>query len=146
MPREKGSSRKSAEIDKVPGEGPSTLDTIFRLAVIIGGAILLHSSQIPALLLDPTLLWSRPYLVGVASGLTFIVCILLLIIWRHILQRGATFRHWRVRMRRPIQVLTLSGIISASSLTIAFWPVYGFWTIPLFSVLSYVVLCLLSFV
>lgn len=136
----------SIELEVSKADESPVQQIFIRLLVIFGGIMLLCSSRIPALLVAPTPLFYLPYLVGISSSIVFLLCILSLAIWRHILRRGNTFKHWRLRTRRPIFILTTAGFLAYCAFSIAFWPVYGIWSLPLFTVVAYAILSALSFV
>lgn len=138
-----------ADIDDLPElvERNHPIQILVRISLIFLGGYVFYHSRVPSLLfVDPSALHRPAYLIGYSCSLIFAFVAVLLTIWRHIIQRGRSFRYWRLRSRKPVVVLTFSGLISYFAFMVAFWPVYGFRAIPLFTLFSYSILSALSFV
>lgn len=138
--------RRNVDIEDVPGEKTTSTEYAFRILVLVSGVAFFCYTSISQHLIQPEKLLQWPYKVGILSGSLFTLVVVGLIVWRHALHKISSFRHWRARMRRPIQALTLSGVVSYLSMSVAFWPVYSIWSFGIFAVLSYVIICALTFV
>jgi hypothetical protein len=139
-------AKSNAQLDGEPYERSSVQQIIMRLAILTGGILLFYHSRVPYLLLDPIPLYRYPFYVGLVLFSIFLIVTIALVIWRQVLQRGATYRHFKLRSRRPVVIMTLSGVLAFFSFSAAFWPVYGIWSPMLFTIFSYAILCALSFV
>lgn len=140
------SENVDADLEEVPAARSAVHEILLRIVVALVGSYFFYHSRIPTLLRKPAPLYRVPYLIGISSGLVFLACTVLLVLWRHVLRRGTSFRHWKLRTRKPVVVLTLSGLTTYMAFSTAFWPVYGILSPMLFTLLAYSVLCALSFV
>ena len=140
------SENTEADLEEVPVARSAAHEVLLRIAVALAGVYFFYHSRIPLLLQSPAPLYRIPYLIGMASGGIFVACTVFLVVWRHVIRRGTSFRHWKLRTRKPVIVLTLSGLVAYMAFSMAFWPIYGILSPMLFTLLAYSVLCALSFV
>lgn len=138
-------SHASLEDVSKPPASPQKFALRFLLA-LLGAYYFFFHSTILHHLRRPEGLFQAPYWVGLLATGTFVITTVFLVLWKYVLRRGQSFRHLRLRTRKPIVVLTLSGLVAYFALIVAFWPVFGFSSPVIFTLLSYSVLCGLSFV
>lgn len=117
-----------------------------RLAVLVAAVMAIRWTGLLGHVRNPVGLYQPAYRVGVTAGSIALSVILLVLVWKYLVQRGVSYRHLRMRARRPLVVIIVSELIAFVAFSLAFWPVYGIKGPFLFALLSYALLCLLSFV
>lgn len=129
------------------GNPSSTMQVkLMRLLVIVMAMLAVQWAGLLSHVCNPTGLYLPAYRVGLTSGAVSLIIILLVLLWKYVVQRGVSYRHLRMRARRPLLVIVTSGTVAFVSFSLAFWPVYGLKGPFLFALISYGVLCSLSFV
>ena len=137
----------NASLDTTTDPPTSPQNFALRLVLaLIGVYYFFLVSSIPSHLRHPDALFRPLYVIGMVSASLFVAMSAFLVFWRHVLRRGENYRHLRLRTRKPIVVLTLSGVVAYFAFIGAFWSVLGFKSPLVFTFLSYAVLCALSFV
>ena len=119
---------------------------MFRGGMVIFGGWLAHYSGLIKHLFYPTQLNHRAYLVGNIGMAIVVLCVLALLGWKYIVQRDVSYRHLRIRAKRFLGIIVYVGFVTFVAHVVALWPVYGFKGVALLSILSYCLLCALSFV
>lgn len=145
----RGSSRRFDEDgwEAQWGTSSSTMQVkLMRLLVIVMATLAARWAGLPSHVRNPTDLYLPAYRVGLTASAVSLIVILLVLFWKHVVQRGVSYKHLRMRARRPILVIVTSGTVAFFSLSLAFWPIYGIKGPFLFAIISYGVLCSLSFV
>lgn len=145
MASKKGNPKARLEdIDSSDDRSISTV--IFRGGMVLFGGWLAHYSGLIGHLLYPTQLNHRAYLMGNIGTAIIFLCILTLLGWKYIVQKDVSYRHLRIRAKRFLKIIVFVGFVTFVAHVVALWPVYGFKGIALLSILSYCLLCALSFV
>lgn len=152
------STRSGAQIDDLQqGSEASNKEQInplvmasFRLGIIMAAVVLVWWSGMMGYLrgirTDYTMN-TTALRVGYISGGIWATCIILVVLWKHLIQPAMSYRHLRMRARRPLIIIIVSGLITFVAGVIAFWPIYGgIRALLLFAFLAYATMCFLSFV
>lgn len=86
------------------------------------------------------------FILGTVSSCGFFGIFLYLNFYTYYIQkRVVDFKKWRLTAPKAIPIATLLGFVSTIFFMVAFWPLYGWFCLPLFFVWTMGVLTILSF-
>lgn len=124
-----------------------TPSIIFRICMIIAGALLLSHTKVPLIIMGHDHHAVNYYAMYAAYFNLFVFIFVLsrFAVEKYILHSPLPYDQWREHFPKTVTVLTATFLFGYISFVVSFWPVYGLLSIPLFTFLAYSLLNAMSF-